>query len=288
MTAIWTGLSVGAIYAVVAMAFNVGFVTSGVFNFAQPQFVVLGTFGTYWLLASVGLPTVVVIVLVLIGVVIIGFVQEQVSIRPIADRTDHSSAIVTTVGASTMIGATVLLIWGSNPLAAPILGDNNAFSLIGGRIQPVDAVLIGFAVVSAIVLELVSNRTTWGLANRAVAENREAAALRGVNARRMVTVSFMIAALLAGLLGVLSVTKTYALFSLGDFYVVKAFAALAMFGFGSQKGALAGGFLVGLIEALTSRYIGTEYSNIAVFVVLLVVLMARPRGLFGVAEGRVV
>jgi branched-chain amino acid transport system permease protein len=285
ITTIWSGLSVGAIYGLVAMAYNIGLLTSGVLNFAQAQFVGIALFAMYLLFVSWQVPVIVAIIVTVVVVTIFGLLQEELTIRPVPRDRLYPTALITTIGASLVISSLVGHLAGQNPYGVPLLGANTGFSLLGGAVQPSDLLPIAVAIVAGIGLELMRTRTTFGLAGSATAEDREAATLRGINYRRMVLLSFAIGGVLAAVAGIASVAKTYAAAGIADGYVVKAFVCLALFGFGSQKGALAGGAVVGLVEAFSSRYFGAQYSNLSVMILLLAVLMIRPGGVFNIQRG---
>jgi branched-chain amino acid transport system permease protein len=286
MTTIWAGLSVGAIYAIVAVTFNLGLMVSGVFNFAQPQFVMRAAFLAYVAAVVLELPGVVVVLVVIPAVILAGVLQEYLTIRPIPSGRQHSAALVTTVGASFAMSSAAIAIWGSLPLAVPFGQSNVTLSLLGGAVQPVDLMLMVLAVVVAIGLDLVSNRTAWGVASLAVAEDRDTASIQGVNPRRVIVIATVVAATISAVLALVSVSKTFAIYNLGDDYTIKAFVALAIGGFGSYRGALVGGLAVGLIEASAARWLGTQFSDVSIFAVLLVVLLVRPVGAFGSSELR--
>lgn len=285
MTTVWSGLSVGAIYALVAMAYNVGLMTSGVLNFAQAQFVGIALFAMYLLLVPLGLPAIVAVVVTVAVVTILALVQEELTIRPVPPSRLYPTALITTIGASLVISSLIGRLGGTNIFGVPLIVNNAAFDLFGGRVQPSDLLLVGVAILAAIGLELMSTRTTFGLAGLATSEDRDAAALRGINYRRMVLLSFALGGAIAAIAGIASVEKTYAVAGVADSYVVKSFVCLALFGFGSQKGALAGGATVGLVEAFAGRYFGADYSNLSVMILLLVVLMLRPGGVFSTERG---
>ena len=285
MTTIWSGLSVGAIYALVAMAYNVGLMTSGVLNFAQAQFVGIALFAMYLLLVPLHLPVVVAIAITIAGVTLLALVQEELTIRPVPPSRLNPTALITTIGASLVISSLIGRVGGTNIFSVPLLGNNDSFDLLGGRLQPSDLLPIIVAILAAIGLQLMSTRTTFGLAGQATSEDRDAAALRGINYRRMVLLSFALGGAIAAVAGIASVAKTFAVAGVADTYVVKAFVCLALFGFGSQKGALAGGATVGLVEAFAGRYLGADYSNLSVMILLLAVLMLRPGGVFSLERG---
>jgi branched-chain amino acid transport system permease protein len=170
----------------------------------------------------------------------------------------------------------------------PFVAGEDAISLLGGRVRPVELTLIGVAILLVLVLVLISRRSLIGLALLGMAEDREAAQLRGVNVRATAFGAFVVAGVLAGLLGVFVGPKTFAVATLGAALALKGFVALAIGGFGSMPGTLVGGLLVGLAEAYAARYLGGEYANLTVFVILIAVLLIRPAGLFVRAKERVV
>jgi branched-chain amino acid transport system permease protein len=181
-----------------------------------------------------------------------------------------------------------VLLWGSQPLTVDFFGSNAAVTIWTGRIYPAEVALIGIGIAVAVGAELYSTRTMLGIANLATAEDRVAARLRGINVERLSLFAFALAGAICMGLGVFVGPKTAASVDLGDNLAIKGFVALAIGGFGSQKGALAGGMAAGLAEALAARTLGADYQNAAVFLLLLFVLLVRPTGLFGEKEQRVV
>jgi branched-chain amino acid transport system permease protein len=139
-----------------------------------------------------------------------------------------------------------------------------------------------------VVLIIYARSSMIGLATLAMAEDREAAALRGVNVRALALGAFALSGVLAGVLGPVVGAKTFAVATLGSALALKGFVALALGGFGSLTGGLIGGLAIGMIEEFTARYLGSSYSTLIVFAVLLLVLMTRPSGLFGTVRERMV
>jgi branched-chain amino acid transport system permease protein len=194
---------------------------------------------------------------------------------------------VTTLGALTAIGGLMIALVGTEPERVDLLPDET-YSLLGGQVQSSDIVLIVVAVVGAIALDRWSVRSRLGLAGLARTEDEEAAELRGVPTRGLSMLGFVLAGLFGGLVGPLIAQKTYAVASLGLLLALKGFAALAVGGLGRSVGILLGGLLVGLIEAFSARYIGSQWGDISVVAVLFAVLFIRPAGLFGRTVARVV
>jgi branched-chain amino acid transport system permease protein len=285
MTLVWSGLALGAVYALVAIGYNIVFLSSHTFNFAQAQLMMVGTFVVYTGLVTLRLPVLVVAVLAIVTVMLLAGLEERFAVRPVPD---HETQLVTTLGAATLLNGATQLIWGGQPLTVPFAGPSEIVTLFGGRVYPVELVLLVVAVLLVVGLTQLSRRTMLGLALMAMSEDREAALLRGIDVRRLAFWAFAASGALAGGLALVVGPKTYAVATLGAALALKGFVALAIGGFGSLPGALVGGLAVGLVESLAARWLGAEYSNLSVFAVLLVILLVRPAGLFGRVRERVV
>jgi branched-chain amino acid transport system permease protein len=285
MIVIWSGLSVGAIYALTALAYTIVFIPSGTFNFAQAFFVMLGTFLAYTTLVTWHLPAFAAIIVCGAIAGVAGYIEEWTALRAIRGKGTHAE-LVTTVGFGFLLTGASQLIWGTNPLQVPFMTSNSPFSLLGGRVRPDDLTLIAVAVLLAAALWFVSKRSLIGLASLAAAEDREAAALKGVNVTRLSGLAVAAACCLSGVAGPLIAPETFAVTSLGTSLVIVAFVAVVLGGFGSFIGAAAGGFLMGLIEAVGGRYLNVNYGNILILAVLVAVLLLRPNGIFGTSAAR--
>jgi branched-chain amino acid transport system permease protein len=285
MIVIWSGLSVGAIYALTALAYTIVCIPSGTFNFAQAFFVMLGAFLAYTTLVSWHLPWIVAVIVCGAVAGAAGYVEEWTALRPIRGKGTHAE-LVTTVGFGFLLTGISQLIWGTSPLQVPFIGSNTPFSLAGGRVRPDDVALIITAVVVALGLWFFSRRSLTGLASLAAAQDREAASLKGVNVNRLSGWAVVLACCLSGVVGPLIAPETYAVTSLATSLVIVAFVAVVLGGFGSFIGAAVGGFAMGLVEALGGRYLNVNYGNILVLAVLVAVLLLRPNGIFGATATR--
>lgn len=285
MTLVYAGLSLGAVYALVAIGYNIVYVASRSFNFAQAQLMMIGAFVAYAGHVTFGLPAPAVILLTMAVVMLIAAILERVAVRPVAD---HQTQLITTLGFGTVLTGLAQLIWGTQPLEVPFIGSKEAITLAGGRVYTFELGLIAMAVLFVVGIHLYTRRRLNGLAVVAMSQDAEAAVLRGVNVRTLAFAAFAVTGLLAGLMGFFIGPKTFAVATLGSALALKGFVALAIGGFGSFYGGLAGGFTVGLVEEHAARYLGSEFSNLSVFAILLLVLMIRPTGLFGKVQERVV
>lgn len=285
MTLIWSGLALGAVYALVAIGYNIVFIASNTFNFAQAQLMMVGTFVVYTGLVTLDLPVLIVALMAAVVVLVLAGIEERLAVRPVKDP---ETQLVTTLGFATLLNGATQLIWGGEPLNVPFFGPDSVMTLAGGRVYPVELALLVVVVVLLVGLSWISRRFMVGLALVGMSENREAAQLRGINVRRLAFLTFAFSGLVAGLLGLFIGPKTFAVATLGASLALKGFVALAIGGFGSLPGAVIGGLTVGLAEQLAARYLGSEFSNLTVFVILMLVLMIRPAGLFGRVKERVV
>jgi branched-chain amino acid transport system permease protein len=280
----------GAIYAMVALEINIVYIATGVFNFAQAQIVMLGLFMVYLFGDTLHLPVIPVIVLATVSCALIAVLEEVSAIRPLvrmAKRGGHAE-LVTTLGASALMGGIALVIWGGQPLPVKFPGPTQSLSVLGGQVLPVQLLLLAFVALFSGLLYILMARTRFGLAARAVAENREAAMLRGVNTSRVSLVAFAIAGGVAGFSAFLVAPVTYAVYDFGDSVVLFAFVGLAIAGYGSITGALTGSLLVGLVTSFSERYLNYDWSPILIFALLLGLLSVRPSGLFGKTTVRAV
>lgn len=285
MTLVWSGLALGAVYALVAIGYNIVYISSKSFNFAHAQLMMMGTFVAYTGLVTLELPVIVVAVLAMLVVMAIAGLEEVLAVRPVKD---HRTLLVTTLGVSVLLDGVTQLVWGRDPLDVPFFADNKVVEIFGGRTYPAEIALLISAVVLVVVLSRFTKMSRYGLALIGLSQDEEAAKLKGINVRKFMFMAFVASGAIAGLLGLLVGPKTFAVATLGTSLALKGFVALAIGGFGSLYGALIGGLSVGLIEAFATYQLGSQYSNISVFVVLIGILMLRPAGLFGKVTERVV
>jgi branched-chain amino acid transport system permease protein len=271
----------------VALGYNIPLAQTGVFNFAQGQIVVFGTFFAWFVMVDRGWPWWAAIVGGAAAGALIAAVEELMAIRPVVAKGSHA-LLVTTVGASVVIEGVLLATWGSTTRSVNFFAGNNAFSLLGGRLLPVDLWLIVAAVVLSFGLHAVSRYTLWGLTGRAATDDMDAAIVRGVNVARLRMSAFTLAGALGGAFGPLIAPVAGIDVSTGISLTIYGFVALALGGFGSFPGCLAGGMAIGLVESYASRYFGVAYPPLILFGILILLLLAKPTGLFGQRGLRVV
>jgi branched-chain amino acid transport system permease protein len=291
-TTIWAGLLQGAIYALIASGFTLSLLPSGVFNFAQGALAIGGTYLTYQFLHTWGVPTVVALVLNVIAGLLMGVICELVTVRPLRRAKGvvegAPAELVTTVGMATLLIGFFGLAWGYDPLRVPWNGPTGVVSFLDIRADPVEIVVVAGAVIVSLGLFAFFRFTRYGQACRAVAEDREAAQLRGVNVDLLSIGAFAGAGALAGLSAMAIGPVTFAIPTLANSLALGGFVAIAIGGEGSFIGALFGGLIIGLVSAFAARYIDVNYANLSILALLLVTLSVRPKGLGGAAEARIV
>jgi branched-chain amino acid transport system permease protein len=284
MTTIFSGLSDGALYALVAIVLTIPLVRCGDFNFAQPVYIVLGEYILVDLHGQ-GWSTLAVLVLLLALGGVMGGLQEVVLQRPTRGR---DTSLVTMLGMFVALQGFILADWGPNPESVSFFGGSASVHLFGGVLQPVDLWLIGLAVVAAGAFQYAVGHTRWGVLGRAAMTDETAARLRGLNVPRLRTTAFTLAGALSCALAVWVAPKTGVTIDNALHLVVFAFAGMAIGGIGSFGGAAAGGFAIGLVEAFASRYLSVDWAELLVFIILCSVLVVRPRGVFGARHLRLV
>jgi len=290
LTLIFAGLATGAIYGLLAIQYNLVMTAAGIFNFAQAQLVALGTFMIVLLGTTLHLPVGLVIVGSAVACALIGATIEIVAVRPLrrGRSTTAHGELVTTLGVAILIDGVLFAIWGSNPRRVPFPGPTQVLTVLGGRLVPLQLFLVGATCVVVLGLRWVFRYTKTGLAWLATAEDRQAAQLRGINVKRLDLAAFAAAGALAGASAILIGPQTFAVYNGGDGLALLGFLALAIGGYGSFGGALLGGLTIGLVESFTERYVGVNYDLPVLFGLLLLILVARPSGLFGRGLARVV
>lgn len=281
LTLAMSGLGVGSIYALVALGFSFILNTTNSFNFAQGALVPIGSLLTYTLFMVWGLPAALTVLVVVLAVAILGGVTERAAVFPLVRRGETPLMwLMSTLGVSVILTGVATRVWGGLPLAVdPYLGEK---VLSVGDAYVASSYLIAFvaAALAAVLISVFQGRTRWGRTMRAIADNRDAVRLSGVNVLSYSLASYMIGAGLAGFAGFAIAPVTYASSSGGFTFAILGFAAMAIGGFASHWGALVGGWLVGLIQSLGGALAGLQYQSALVFAVLLAVLLIRPAGLF--------
>ncbi|SJZ92474.1 branched-chain amino acid ABC transporter permease [Consotaella salsifontis] len=274
-----SGATVGAVYALVALGFTIIYNASDIVNFAQGEFVMLGGMITVFAHMA-GLPLPLAALLAIVVTAAIGVALNKLAIEP-ARGAPVVSLIIITIGASIFIRGAAQLVFDKQLHRFPAFSGDDPIAVLGATILPQSLWVIAGALAVFIGLWLFFTKTLTGLAVLATSNNRLAAQLVGINTSWVMTLSFALSAGIGALAGVLVTPITLTRYDVGIALALKGFAAAMLGGMGSPHGALVGGILLGLLEALTAGYISSQYKDAAAFIVILAVLFAMPQGIFG-------
>jgi branched-chain amino acid transport system permease protein len=279
------GLSVGCIYGLIGIGFCVIYNASGIVNFAQGAFVMLGGMVTFVLLTSLGIPMILAGALATMAVALFGVVIERLVVRPLWDR--HASMfvmILATLAAQIVIERATLIAVGDQPKSIPVFTDLAPLRIGGVAIGYQIIWIIASSLLLIGALALFFQRTLVGRAMRACSINREAAALQGIPVSRMLALSFALSAALGAIAGILVTPTQFTAFNVGTPFAISGFVAAIVGGFGRPFGAFLGGIALGLAQALAVFALGSGLKNVAALAVLLVFLFFRPSGILGAAK----
>ena len=279
-----SGLATGCVYALIALGFVLIFKATDVVNFAQGEFVMVSGFISYTLLIGLGIPYGLVLPATIVLSGVMGVVLERVVVRPIMDAPIFS-IVIATIGASIVLRSSAGILYGYDVLPLPTIFSKDPIRVGFVRFTAMDAGVIGFSLVIMAVLYFFFKLTKTGTAMRATAQSTTAARLMGVSVSRIFSLTWAISAGIGGVAGVLIAPIIYLDPNLG-FIGVKAFAGAILGGFGSIPGAIVGGMLLGVIENLSGYFFNAGIKQVSTYILLILVLVVRPAGLFGAAPVR--
>jgi branched-chain amino acid transport system permease protein len=292
------GLVLGSMYALIALGYTMVYGVLNLINFAHGEVLMIGAMTGWALLQliqkiSPDMPGLLQLAIAIIGAVpvcvIVSVLIERVAYRRLRNA-PRLAPLITAIGISILLQTIAMMIWGRNPLPFPQVLPTEPWHIGGALITPTQVLLLFLAAAGMVGLSLLVERTRMGRAMRAVAENPRVAALMGVDANRVILITFAIGASLAAVAGVMwAANYASAQFAMGFVPGLKAFSAAVLGGIGNIYGAMLGGILLGMIESLGAGYIGdltagvlgSHYQDIFAFVVLILVLTLRPSGLMG-------
>jgi len=277
------GLKNGSVYALVALGFTIVFASTGVINFAQGEFYMLGGMLSVFALQALGFPLVLAVVAGVLATTAIGVVFELLAIRPRKDG-DPLALIIITVGGSILLQSLTRHALGPDELPFPAFTPGPSILVAGAAIERQTLWMWALTAAAVVALTVLYRRTAFGKAMRACAIDRDGARLMGVDTRMMVTASFGLAAMLGALAGIATTPLTQTAFNVGARVGLKGFAAAILGGLGNPVGAVIGGLLLGLIESLSVAFLSSTYKDVIALVVLLLVLFVRPQGILGRRE----
>ena len=276
------GLSLGSIYAIIALGYTMVYGIAKMLNFAHGDIIMVGAYIAFCGLQYWGIPPVLAILLAMLFCTLLGVSIEGLAYRPLRQATSLA-VLITAIGMSYLLQNIALMIWGANPKSFPTTFINGSSIHLGSlNISSATLITILANVVIMVTLTLFTSRTKLGKAMRCVSEDRGAAELMGINVNRTISLTFAIGSALAAIAGVL-LCSSYPILqpTTGSMPGIKAFTAAVFGGIGSIPGAMVGGILLGVIEIFGKAYISTELGDAIVFAVLIIVLLFKPAGLLG-------
>ncbi len=282
ITNLINGLSLGSIYAIIAIGYTMVYGIAKMLNFAHGDVIMIGGYLSFMVITNWKLGIPLGIIAAIVGCMLLGMAVERIAYRPLRKAASPLAILITAIGVSYFLQNFALLVFGSNPMIYTSVVPFNNVDIGPFKIPGTTLVSIASSIVLVSLLQLFINRTKQGQAMLACAQDRDAAALMGISINKTITLTFAIGSAMAGIAGVL-LCSAYPSLSpyTGAMPGIKAFVAAVFGGIGSIPGAMIGGLVLGVIEILSRTYISSQLADAIVFGVLIVVLLVKPTGLMG-------
>ena len=276
-----TGISLGSVYAIIALGYTMVYGIAKMLNFAHGDVIMVGAYFVFIGMNQLGIPAILSVLIAMVLCTFLGMAIERVAYKPLRGASSLA-VLITAIGVSYLLQNMALIIWGSTPKSFPSVVSFPKITIGDLSISGETIVTIMVAALIMIGLTFFINKTKMGHAMQAVAEDKGAAQLMGINVDVTICITFAIGSALAAVAGAL-LCSSYPLLqpTTGAMPGIKAFVAAVFGGIGSVPGAMIGGILLGIIESMSKAYISTQLSDAVVFSVLIVVLLVKPTGLLG-------
>jgi branched-chain amino acid transport system permease protein len=283
--ALVSGIGLGSMYGLLALGFYVTYAVSGTVNFAQGSSLTLGAVTVFGLVHGLGWPTAAALLPMLAVCAAYGALVEVLAVRPFVKR-GSDAWLMATVALGIVLDNVVLFTFGKEPRSLPSSLATTTYEIAGLRVSALQLLIPLVGIALAVALHLAARRTRWGTAMLAVVQNRDAARLMGIPAGRVVLVAYALSSMFAGIAGVL-IAPLYNIHSdMGTLFGLKAFAVAILGGIANARGVMLAGLIFGVVEALVTALLGSGYTQIITFALVIAALAWRPDGLFGHASVR--
>ncbi len=273
-----SGITIGSIYAMVALGFNIIYNSTGIINFAQGEFLMLGGMLAVYFHNNLHLNLLLSGIFAVIIVTIIGILFHRFAIKPVQDQSIITLIIITIAGSILFKGA-AMFIWGKDSYILPSFSGDTPIAFFGATIQPQMLWVMGFLIMIVLGLGAFYRFTITGKAMQACSYNRNAARIVGINVNQMVLLSFALSACIGAIAGVIVTPITLVDYDRGSLLGLKGFGSAILGGLGKMEGAIAGGLIIGLLEAYAAGFVSSGYKDAVALVILLIVLFYRPGGI---------
>jgi branched-chain amino acid transport system permease protein len=278
-----SGLSTGAIYALIGIGFSIIYNATGIINFAQGEFVMLGGLLTLSCLELLNLPLWAAVPCAVAVSTLVGILFERLAIRPLRQPTPINLVIIT-IGGSILIRGLAMLVWGKDTHAVPPFSGDTPIAIGGATILPQHLWIFAITLIIIFINKVYFYHTISGKAMRACSYNRRAAGLVGIDVKRMVLFSFIISSAMGAVAGIIVAPLTMTAYDVGVMLGLKGFCAAIIGGMSSGASTVIGGLILGVLESLGAGLISSGYKDAIAFIILLLILFIRPQGLFGKAD----
>jgi branched-chain amino acid transport system permease protein len=278
-----SGLSTGAIYALIGLGFAIIYNSTSIINFAQGELVMLGGMLTLFFHVSLHFSLPIAVVLAILVATFIGVLFERLAISPLKDA-EPLILVIITIGGSILIRGIAMLVWGKDTYALPMFSGDRPIVLWGATIMPQNLWIFGITLVIIAANRLFFHHSIIGKAMRACSFNRQASRLVGIDVKQMVLFSFAVSSAMGAVAGIIIAPLTMTSYDVGIMLGLKGFCAAIVGGMSYGFGTVAGGLIVGVLESLGAGLISSGYKDAIAFIILLLILFIRPQGLFGKGE----
>ncbi|MBW1979929.1 MAG: branched-chain amino acid ABC transporter permease [Deltaproteobacteria bacterium] len=280
---LFTGVTVGSIYALVGLGFNIIYNVTEIINFAQGEFVMLGGLLMVFCSTTLHLALPVAFVLAVAMVTLVGALMERLTINPLKNAT-VLTLIIVTIAVSILLKGIAMFVWGKDPYVLPPFSGNKPIFLMGAAVQTQTLWVLGLTLAVVVLMTFFFKKTRYGKAMLACADNSEAARLVGIKVKTMVLISFALSAAIGAVAGAAVTPISLMEYDRGALLALKGFGAAVLGGLGSFYGAVVAGLLLGVIESFCAGFVSSGYKDAVALLVLLLVLFLKPSGLFGNVE----